>query len=558
MKQNVFRLLFVCFLKLSFHDSIKIFHTVGSGDAPVKQEQEEPNPIFYDLVNVSEGFLLRTAYKKKVNPAKLDELLEHRVKQQVIEERQKKSAICTNPKVVIQRLKFKMEPHGAVACIQPEVKSDVKKNTGTQEVTKEPVLSLEHSDSQEGGTNGSTGECEGQLGLVGGGSTPRLSQTQSGIQKTTPLFPGVTCKQSVGANESSLSESCTVLPSSGSSSEQKVFNTVNQQSLGENRDCYRHQESKGNSSLFLQNSRQDVKEPVPEDTLTSRVVNKLNDRTIEEDKKVLLLKDPLKPLLNGGTILGGDLKRISNTDASDRNLEYLPPQKVPRLGVTVEDLALSSPTIPKSEPPLDHKEHNSMEARLDKDDKVSHGTVVPSSVLSTEESSLSKDFVERTRSRDSRTTTMVPQVTTTITATTKSQTICSSTVMESTVFTLTTTTKPTVKQETKTTLASSSTENSSLVVSKAVTRVQSTREQVQLIRFSRTKKVRSETALPSYCKFETNSSKKSIFILPGEEVKKLARKGGFKEVSVFNYNAKPAPEFWPYPSPRPTFGITWR
>ncbi|XP_060724657.1 nucleosome-remodeling factor subunit BPTF-like isoform X2 [Tachysurus vachellii] len=530
----------------------------GSGDAPVKQEQEEPNPIFYDLVNVSEGFLLRTAYKKKVSPAKLDELLEHRVKQQVIEERQKKSAICTNPKVVIQRLKFKMEPHGAVACIQPEVKSDAKKITGTEEVTKEPVLSLEHSISQEAGRNGSTGENEGQVGLVGGGNTPRLSQTQSSIQKTTPLFPGVTCKQSVGVNDTSLSESCTVLPSFGSSSEQKVFNTVNQQSLGENRDCYRDQESKGNSSLFLQNSRQDVKEPVPEDTLTSRVVNKLNDRTIEEDKKVLLLKDPLKPLLNGGTILGGDLKRISNTDASGGNLEYLPPQKVPRLGVTVEDLALSSPTIPKSEPPLDHKEHNSMEARLDEDDKVSQGIVVPSPVLSAEESSLSNDFVEDTSSRDSCTTTMVPQVTTTITATTKSQTIRSSTVMESTVFTLTTATKPKVKQETKTTLASSSTENSSLVVSKAVTRVQSTRERVQLIRFSSTKKVRSETALPSYCKFETNSSKKSIFILPGEELKKLARKGGFREVSVFNYNAKPAPEFWPYPSPRPTFGITWR
>ncbi|KAK3575101.1 hypothetical protein QTP86_020698 [Hemibagrus guttatus] len=493
----------------------------GSGDAPVKQEEEGPNSFSYDLVNVSEGFLLRTAYKKKVSPAKLDELLEHRVKQQVIEERQKKSAICANPKVVIQRLKFKMEPHGAVACIQPEVKSDVKKGiTGTQESTKEPVLSLEHSVSQEAGTNGSAGECVEQVQPGGGASTPRLSQTQSGIHKTMPLFSGDTRKQCVDMADTSQCESNTVLPSTGGSSEQKLFNTVNQESLGENRDGYRDQESKGNSSLFLQMNGQDVKEPVTEDTLANSVVNNVNDRRIEEDKKALLLKDPLKHLVNGSTVLDGELKRISSTDASEGNPEYLPPQKVPRLGVTVEDLALSSPTIPKSEPPLDSKEHNSMEARLDGDDKVSQRTVVPSPVLSAEESSLSNDTVS--------------------------------------TLTTTTTTKTTVTQETKTTPTPSSTENSSPVVSKAVSRVQSTRERVQLIRFSRTKKVRSETALPSYCKFETKSCKKSIFVLPSEELKKLARKGGFREVSVFNYNAKPAADFWPYPSPRPTFGVTWR
>lgn len=505
---------------------------------------------------MSEGFLHRTAYKKKVNPAKLDELLEHRVKQQAIEERQKKSAIFANPKVVIQRLKFKMEPHGAVACIQPEVKSDVKKEiTGRQESSKERVLSLEHSVSQEAGTNESTGEC---VEPGGGASRPGPSQTQCGIQKTMPLFSGDTRSKCVDIDDTSQSESSTVLPSTGGSSEQRLFSTVNQESLGENRDVYRDQESKGNRSVFLQMNGQDVKEPVTEDTLTNIVVNNVNDRRIEEDKKMLLLKDPLKPLVNGSTVLDGDLKRISNTDASKGNPDYLPPQKVPRLGVTVEDLALSSPTIPKSEPPLDSKEHNSMEARLDGDDQVSQRTVVPSPVLSAEESSLSNDFVESTSSRGSHTTAALTQVTTTITATTKSQTI---TVTESnTVSTLTTTTttKTTATQETKTTPASSSTENSSPVVSKAVSRVQSTRERVQLIRFSRTRKVRSETALPSYCKFVTKSCKKSIFVLPSEELKKLARKGGFREVSVFNYNAKPAPDFWPYPSPRPTFGVTWR
>lgn len=524
----------------------------GSDDVTVKQEEEGPKPFLYDLVNVSEGFLLRTAYKKKVSPAKLDELLEHRVKQQVIEERQKKSAICANPKVVIQRLKFKMEPHGAVACIQPEVKSEAKKGiTGVQDSTKEPVLSF----SQEAGTIGSTGECVGQVEPGGGGTAPGLSQTQSGIQKTTPPFSGDPHKQCVNMDNKSR----TVLPSTGGSSVQKFISTVNQQtsvstpaqvnnvtSLGENGDGYKEQESKGNSPLFLQMNGQDVKEPGTGDTMT-----KMNDRRIEDDKKALSLKDPLKPVVNGSTVLGGD--------ATGVNPEYLPPQKVPRLGVTVEDLALSSPTIPKSEPALNSKEHNIMEARLDGDDKESQRTIVPSPVLSAEESSLSNDFVESSCSRGSHTTSVVTQVTTTVTTTTESHAISSGTVTESnTVSTLTNTTKTTVTQETKTTTAPSSTESSSLTVSKAITRVQSTRERVQLIRFSRTKKARSETALPSYRTFTTKSCKKSIFILPTEELKKLARKGGFREVSVFNYNAKPASDIWPYPSPRPTFGVTWR
>lgn len=547
-------------------------HT-GSDDTTVKQEKEGAKPFFYDVVNVSEGLLRRTAYKKKVNPAKLDELLEHRVKQQVIEERQKKSAICANPKVVIQRLKFKMEPHGAVACIQPEVKSEVRKGIkSAQQSIKEPVITLACSVSREAGTNGSTCECAGPVDPGGGGTVPSLSQTQSGIQKALLLFSGDTPKVHVNMDNTTQSESGTVLVSTVSSSEQKLISTVNQQtsistpvqvnnvaSLGENGDGYREQESKGNGPLCLQMNGQDVKEPGTNDTLANSVVNKLNDRMIEDDKMALSLKDPLKLLVNGSTVLGGDLERISSTDTAGGTPEYLPPQKVPRLGVTVEDLALSSPTIPKSEPALDSKEHNSMEARLDGDDKVSQRTLVPSPVLSAEESSLSNDFVESNRSRGSRTTTVAAQVTTTITTTTESQTTSSGPVTESnTVSTLTTTTKTSETQETKTTTAPSATESSSLMVSKAITRVQSTRERVQLIRFSRTKKVRSETALPTYHKFSTKSCKKSIFILPSEELKKLARKGGFREVPVFSYNAKPAPDIWPYPSPRPTFGITWR
>ncbi|KAJ3614943.1 hypothetical protein NHX12_018512 [Muraenolepis orangiensis] len=86
----------------------------------------------------------------------------------------------------------------------------------------------------------------------------------------------------------------------------------------------------------------------------------------------------------------------------------------------------------------------------------------------------------------------------------------------------------------------------------------STEGRVRLLKFSRTKKARSDTALPSYRKFVTKSNRKSIFVLPSDDLKVLGRRGGLREVSIFSYNAKPAHDIWPYPSPRPTFGITWR
>ncbi|TMS15379.1 Nucleosome-remodeling factor subunit BPTF [Larimichthys crocea] len=95
---------------------------------------------------------------------------------------------------------------------------------------------------------------------------------------------------------------------------------------------------------------------------------------------------------------------------------------------------------------------------------------------------------------------------------------------------------------------------SSMTISKEY----STRDRVSLLRFSKSKKARSGTALPSYRKFVTKSSKKSIFILPNDDLKRLARRASIREVPIFNYNAKPALDIWPYPSPRPTFGITWR
>ena len=57
----------------------------------MKQEPGEGNarPFNYDVVDVAQGFLTRVAYKKKVKASKLDGLLERRVKQHALVEKQR-------------------------------------------------------------------------------------------------------------------------------------------------------------------------------------------------------------------------------------------------------------------------------------------------------------------------------------------------------------------------------------------------------------------------------------------------------------------------------------
>ncbi|XP_029338982.1 nucleosome-remodeling factor subunit BPTF isoform X6 [Mus caroli] len=225
--------------------------------------------------------------------------------------------------------------------------------------------------------------------------------------------------------------------------------------------------------------------------------------------------------------------------------------------------------------------------------------VIPSPVRTGEDSNLSKGFMgdnglpsskDENVNGESQRKTVITEVTTmTSTVATESktvikvakgdrQTVVSSTenCARSTVTTTTTTVTKlstpspdsgvgtvSVKEQSKTVVTTTVTDSlttagSTLVTSMTVSKEYSTRDRVKLMKFSRPKKTRSGTALPSYRKFVTKSSKKSIFVLPNDDLKKLARKGGIREVPYFNYNAKPALDIWPYPSPRPTFGITWR
>ena len=51
----------------------------------------------------------------------------------------------------------------------------------------------------------------------------------------------------------------------------------------------------------------------------------------------------------------------------------------------------------------------------------------------------------------------------------------------------------------------------------------------------------------------------SLFRLPHAEVARLARRGGFSEITGFHYDRKAlAMTRWPYPAPRPAFSSAWR
>lgn len=347
-------------------------------------------------------------------------------------------------------------------------------------------------------------------------------------------------------------------------------------------------------------------------------VNNINKSIPEHEIKPLTFKESsVKPFMNGD-IMGQDTKDKNNVDSKSRlqsspgsesGESLQPPDEVPKCVQKTEENQLSperSASVGSASPPTQPvcKENNlNSETESMETEAVEEKKVAPSPVTSCEESSLSSHFADQNGVQtykmeningDSKIKTVITEVTTTTsTVSTESKTVFKvaetgavsnekTTVVSSTencaISTVTTTTTVTklttpatdsnsdvisVQEHSKTVVTTTVTDSlttpeGTLVTSMTVSKEYSTKDKVKLMKFARPKKTRSGTALPSYRKFVTKSSKKSIFVLPNDDLKKLARRGGIREVPYFNYNAKPALDIWPYPSPRPTFGITWR
>ncbi|XP_070338197.1 nucleosome-remodeling factor subunit BPTF isoform X13 [Equus asinus] len=329
-------------------------------------------------------------------------------------------------------------------------------------------------------------------------------------------------------------------------------------------------------------------------------VNNINKIIPENDIKSLTVKESaMKPFMNGDVIME-DFNEKNNLETKSCLLRSSDAESDYRDGLETLPSTTESESAQAATPPPSRPESASMGQGEDMEIETSEvKKVTPSPVTSGEDSNLSNDYIDENGlpttkdenvNGESKRKTVITEVTTmTSTVATESKTVikvakgdkqtvvsatenCAKSTVTTTTTTVTKLSTPStgssvdiisVKEQSKTVVTTTVTDSlttagGTLVTSMTVSKEYSTRDKVKLMKFSRPKKTRSGTALPSYRKFITKSSKKSIFVLPNDDLKKLARKGGIREVPYFNYNAKPALDIWPYPSPRPTFGITWR
>lgn len=626
--------------------------------------KEEPSdgtarPFNYDVVDVSKGFLTRIPYKKKVKPSKLDGLLERRMKQHIIEERQRQQiSLSSNPhspksiasaptlilttpvrpaatlaptQLVLGAVKSEAEcPLNSIGSSSEESRVLVKGTNGTDvsktsesaiPVVASPALPSTLNNNRAASTNNDSSSHgskipsmphESEADLVertteplGGNSgqegpkVPKPEGTsvedvcQAGLENLKSENDGASAE--VLGQESSRDASPTrmdhqkteTLTSGRSGSEENGMGSL--ENAGHEQVGSTGAETSGKNFPLPQVNGNEGSNSVGSnkcvsDSLQSRTndINKISDGDIKKQR----------PLVNGDAQPVKESKDVGSKAAlggktSSPDLDYMPPVKILRVDNNIE---LIGP-----EPHI---------ARQPKETKASTAVKIirmpPSPIPSTEESSMSDDFGEESCGAAGSRETVLTQVTTTATTTvvsTKLRVVKSPTLpnavttstVSSAVSTLTTMTKTTVTkmcssgpdddselsqsevvtQEQKTAISAATVSKSMMTSPGGGTTVSSvallsqddtcsTKGRVHLLKFSRTKKTRSDTALPSYCKFVTKSSRKSIFVLQHEDLKVLGRRGGFREVPIFSYNAKPAWDIWPYPSPRPTFGITWR
>ncbi|KAJ8002115.1 hypothetical protein DPEC_G00176460 [Dallia pectoralis] len=593
--------------------------------AAVKQELDEgPNsrPFNYDVVDVAQGFLTRVAYKKKVKASKLDGLLERRVKQHALEEKQKAQGALAKPthakttpvlpltpvrpstpgqnqQSPTMKLEFgtaSVQPAPAPLSVIGEVQSDV-----SQTLPKETTVAVTLPNRTT-----TPERTMGPRGAHNLSSTVEPTQTQSlRVIQNTGIPTSIARPESEVLKPCSVTMSHYTITQEDSQTAAAILNLPQQSTetpgTEENGKVPRQREATISqpSTLHQVNGKGCVEtvaltnsfptSNAPSYTLADSSEVKVNSlgRSAGEGQAA-------KPLLNGSMAPVAVGKGLDSTalrvEVTASKPDYQPSVKVARLENDREVLGSTTTQSPQLQ---------CNTAKLTESEPVAAtpNQTTPSSALAVEESRLGNDFAEENGKNGlGSVKTILTQVTTTTTTTTTISTESRlsggvsvtlgapaapvlSTTESSAVSTLSTLTKTTVTRVSLPTLESQSNEGQTEVVTEhkttllathreasrsttsisgVVTSSSSTKGRVRLLKFSRTKKTRSGTALPSYRKFVTKSQRKSIFVLPGDDLKKLARRGGIREVSIFSYNAKPAQDIWPYPSPRPTFGITWR
>uniref|UniRef100_A0A8C2A0U8 Bromodomain PHD finger transcription factor n=1 Tax=Cyprinus carpio TaxID=7962 RepID=A0A8C2A0U8_CYPCA len=578
-------------------------------DSALNQPQQS---FWHDVVNVSDGFLLRTAYKK-MKTSKLDGLLERRVKQFTIEEKQRHEKLkqATNSKPLTEKTMENKETTFAAEDQKVKIEGTISETPKSRQTEGVACLAIQEKDNVVKKLDFNQEDEQVKTNISGQKNIldVRLSDSCEHQQKSPEPEPKTTSRvamSELNGNSQSLDQSLNAKP------DKTVTEATCPPEDSERKDVIENNENDLDvkRTVPVQVNGKDGLVDTECKNLTDNVNTKELTNTVGEEIKAISPKEPVKSLMNGDATqeclkewTNSTLPQVNSDEekgVTKLDPDCPPPQKVAKLENNIEGPVDSLVGSSVAEPSSVASEPNSRSEVPSHSSKVEPMQVeeakppVPSPVPSAEESSLSSDLTENS-SGVSETTTVITQVTTTTTTvSTESRMVLTSrdslasnnristsvpadskveaTSSVSTLSTKSTTTvtkvmnssqEATLTKECKTTVTKTLTDtmsspSGSIVKSMTVSQEYSTRDRVRLLKFSCTKKTRSGTALPSYRKFVTKSSKKSIFVLPNDELKKLARRGGIREVPIFNYNAKPALDIWPYPSPRPTFGITWR
>ncbi|XP_051905887.1 nucleosome-remodeling factor subunit BPTF isoform X1 [Hippocampus zosterae] len=471
-------------------------------DEPPQDETPAPEPS-YDVVDVSEGFHLRTAYKQKVKPSKLDGLLERRVKQFTLEEKQRlerfrqaallsKMASARPTSVIKTEAK---QPSAVNPCVKVEEKKGDKKAKDPVvkqlDFDQEPNELQVNSDIKLDGHGPQTeiGPAHGN-----GGGAAAYNEVNGGSTGSTGLNGKNNFKsEAIESQEKPLKQEVE------DNTKKRSYEEMERGSRQTDGEMVEADQSKTNAEQL--NGETGLAVPSP-----SNLSNQVHGGN----------KEPVKPLMNGSLS-----QNVASYDG------HSPPTKIPKLENHVADTAEPQNVVSSDKDALKGSD-GAAPAHLQTSNSSDNGSrredvkTPPQNVF---------------ESQNAPTSAANNAVSSTPTSANKP------------VSAVSPSSKPAGADVTCPKVGSTSS---------TICKEYSTSERVTLLKFTKCKKARSGTALPSYRKFVTKSSKKSIFVLPNDDLKRLARKGGFKEVPIFNYNAKPALDIWPYPSPRPTFGITWR
>lgn len=431
-----------------------------------KEEETTASKSYDDVVNVSEGFQLRTVYKKKVKPSKLDGLLERRVKQFTMEEKQRLGRFrqaSFHTKTVSAKTTVTFEESGKPQSVLSQC---VKQEEGTDPEVKDPVVK-------------------------------KLDFTQEQMENPDNLEVRANSTVTKPTDKSTLENS------GGAHKEVNGAPPLNSD-LNSEHNCVSDQKENKEFEVGV-----NAKKRGYEDILQG-------GREIEPDN--------IEQSQNSSMQMNGSIRGNAAADSNIDPISQTQGDKPVLMNGNLHN-DLSSSCCPPPMKVLKLENHATRNSLSMNDSAATNSELSCPNIGSCGSNITTEDQPNRS--------------------------------VDSTITNKQASSSPAVPQKVKVPLTDSKTDlakNSSMMIS----REYSTRDRVSLLKFSKSKKARSGTALPSYRKFVTKSSKKSIFILPNDDLKRLARRGSIREVPIFSYGAKPAPDIWPYPSPRPTFGITWR